>query len=726
MAKFNYVTTNFTAGELSPRLRGRTDVARYQNGTSVMRNFIPQVYGGIKPRPGTRYVAAAKSATKDVRLIPFVTSAGSYVIEFGDLYFRFFTSGAQILSAPTVPYELAHTYTEAQLRDVNYVQAEDSLILVHPSHRPRRLRRYSNTNWLLDDVPLDPAPYDEVGTRVTPTAGTLSAATVGTGRTLTAGSAYFVAADVGRAVTCGAGYAVVTGYTSTTVVTVEITAAFDSTTLTAGTWWIRNSPQTTCTPSGSTTVIGGAVTLTLAAAGFRIYDLLSHVEINDGLVYLTGYTSDTVMTGVVLKVLASTTAAPADAWVLKQDVWRDSLGYPRAVTLFEQRLVFAGTATYPDTVWGSRTGLPFDFTLWVNDDDAFAINIQVSDAGPIRHLVAKDALIALTERSEITMQGGVERPLTPTNVQIKQRSNYGTGGVRPAIVGNEVLFTQRAGRKIRALKYDIDSDVYVAPDITVLSEHITEGGVVEIAYQQEPTPLVWAVLGDGYVAACTFDRDQEVVAWSSQDTESDIGGSFISVCSIPSSDSDQVWVVVERDMTYVSPVRMIEYFSDDVQLDSAIVGSGSATTTWTGLDHLSLEVVYGVADGEFVGPFIVDGSGEVELDTAASVVQFGLSYIPEVTLLPPEIPGIGSFQGQQMRVHEMCVRVLDTETLTIDGYQQTLDAVPFTGVVRSEMAGFGASNAAGWSRENEVTLKVEKCLPCHILSVSRKLTVNDT
>lgn len=726
MAKFNYVTTNFTAGELSPRLRGRTDVARYQNGASLMRNFIPQVYGGIKPRPGTRYVAAAKHASKDVRLIPFVTSAGSYVIEFGDQYARFFTSGAQILSAPSTPYELAHTYTEAQLRDVNYVQAEDSLILVHPSHPPRRLRRYSNTNWLLDDVPFDPQPFDEMGTRVTVASGTLSAATVGTGLTLTAGSAYFVQADVGRAVTCGAGYAVITAYTSSTVVTVDITAPFDSTTLTSGTWWIRNTPQTDCTPSGSTTVVGGAITLTLTNPGFRVYDLYSHVEINDGLAYLTGFTSSTIMTGVVLRPLASTTAAPVDAWVIKQDVWRQSTGYPKAVTFFEQRLVFAGTDTYPDTVWGSRTGLPFDFTLGVNDDDAFAFNIQVNDAGAVRHLVARDALVAFTDRSEITMQGGVERPLTPTNVQIKQRSNYGANDVRPVIVGDEVLFAQRAGRKIRALKYDVDSGGYVAPDITVLSEHITEGGVVDLAFQQEPTPLVWAVLGDGTAAACTFDRDQEVVAWSSQDTESDIGGSFISVCSIPTSTSDQVWVAVERDLTYSSPVRYIEYFSDDVSLDCAVVGSGSPATIWGGLDHLSLEVVYGVADGEFVGPFIVDGSGQVELEAAASDVQFGLSYIPTATLLPPEIPGIGSFQGQPMRVHEMCVRLLETEALTIDTFQQNLGTVPFTGVHRAEMPGFGAEKASGWSRENEVTLKVEKPLPCHILSVSRKLTVNDT
>ena len=70
MAKASPAFTNFTAGELSPRLDGRTDLAKYQNGCKALQNFIVHPHGGASRRPGTTFVREVKNSAHNARLIP--------------------------------------------------------------------------------------------------------------------------------------------------------------------------------------------------------------------------------------------------------------------------------------------------------------------------------------------------------------------------------------------------------------------------------------------------------------------------------------------------------------------------------------------------------------------------------------------------------------------------------------------------------------------------------
>ncbi len=60
------------------------------------------------------------------------------------------------------------------------------------------------------------------------------------------------------------------------------------------------------------------------------------------------------------------------------------------------------------------------------------------------------------------------------------------------------------GWKIQELVFDFDTDSYKAPDLTILSEHVTENGIVEMAYQKEPDSILWCVRDDGVLAAMTY------------------------------------------------------------------------------------------------------------------------------------------------------------------------------------------------------------------------------
>ena len=61
--------------------------------------------------------------------------------------------------------------------------------------------------------------------------------------------------------------------------------------------------------------------------------------------------------------------------------------------------------------------------------------------------------------------------------------------------------------------YNFDVDGYIAPDMTILAEHISEGGLTQIAYQQEPNQIVYATRNDGELVALTYQREQQVTAW---------------------------------------------------------------------------------------------------------------------------------------------------------------------------------------------------------------------
>lgn len=89
--------SSFNSGELSPKVMGRVDLDRYQNGCKTVTNFIPMIQGPITRRPGFEYLGAVKTASKETRLVPFEYSdEQSYMLEFGDLYIRFWKNGGII------------------------------------------------------------------------------------------------------------------------------------------------------------------------------------------------------------------------------------------------------------------------------------------------------------------------------------------------------------------------------------------------------------------------------------------------------------------------------------------------------------------------------------------------------------------------------------------------------------------------------------------------------
>lgn len=724
MPKVTTVHNNFTAGELSPKMHGRVDVARYQAGAEEIVNGWPVVHGGVDKRWGTLYHAAAKNADKRGRLIPFVFSrTQAYTLEFGHNYLRVHTDAGVILSAPSTPFEIATPYTESMLASMDFTQAADTMILWHDAVYPRRLRRFADDNWVLDMGPFNPAPFGEIGYSPSQTL-TLSAATVGVGRTFSTTVNVFLASDVGRQIWAGlAGVATITGFTDAQHVTCEITSAFDATSYTSDNWTITSSPQTSCTPSADSPV-GASITLTLAADGWRSVDVGKFVIINEGLCKITGFTSALIVSAQILAALNTTVASVANAWTLNDTVWNARDGYPATGTFHSQRLLAAGSPAYPQTVWGSGIADYYSFQLGGNDDEAFAFDLVSDDLSPITYLSSMESLAALTYAGEFTMDGGVEKPITPTNIRAKPRSNNGCAQVRPVRVGDEELFVERDGKAVRAISYDADTGKWSCPDVSVLAEHIASVGIVEMTWNRKPNALVFAARSDGVVASCTYDRDQDVIGWARQD----VGGVVESVCTTPSGAGDRTWLLVRRVIDGAT-VRYIEKFDEETYVDSAVNGTNVAgATVWTNLDHLEGKAVRVLADG-VPQPEVTVTGGQIELPRKAYAVQIGLPFSLRIKLLPPEVNGTGgAAQGSAVRTSEVSVRLLNTSGLVVNGqtvaFRKLGEGVlnqpiePFTGIKRIENLGFDRG-------DSPIVIEHTDPLPCHVLSVIRKLTFNE-
>jgi hypothetical protein len=156
--KNDVVQTNFTAGEVSPLLYGRTDVARYQNGLKKSLNFIGLPQGGITRRPGTRHREVARRDGIFYEFVFSVTQA--YVLEFTSGKIRFFRDGAQIKDAVTLgPYELSTPYSQDDLAQLSFTQSADILWICHPKKQTRVLSRLADNSWTLGLFDTLDGPY---------------------------------------------------------------------------------------------------------------------------------------------------------------------------------------------------------------------------------------------------------------------------------------------------------------------------------------------------------------------------------------------------------------------------------------------------------------------------------------------------------------------------------------------------------------------------------------
>jgi hypothetical protein len=695
MPRASLIQNTVNAGELSALLLGRQDIAKYVNGLYVCLNAIPLTQGAWTRRPGSVYLHQARHHDKECRLFPFQYSiTQTYTLEFGEQYIRFFTShgiltqasqsitgitkanpavvtysgsdtyangdrvyisgvvgmtqvnnrefivagvdtgantfqltdsaGANVNSTSYGTYssggtvaeifEVATTFQEADLPDIRITQSADTLYIFHPDYPPQKLVRASALSWTLSELSFTDGPYEATNT------------------------------------------------TSTTL--------------------------TLSGTSGSVTVTASATTGINGGSGFiDVTDIGRLIRWKDPAnnwtwLTITAWTSSTVVTATISGANASAGTATAN-WRL--GIWSDTTGWPTCGTFYEDRLFLAGAATTPQRLDGSKSGLYTDFTPTaaagtVADDNAVAYTLNSDDVNAIKWMSGDEkGLLVGTARGEWQVRpSSAAEAITPTNISAKPTNHYGSADVAPVKAGKVVLFVQRAARKLRELAYEFESDGFKAPDLTLLSEHITRPAITELAYQEQPQAILWAVRSDGVLLGFTYERDQDVVAWHRHELGgySDSGHLAIpiveSVAAVPSPDAtrDELYMVVKR---YINggTKRYIEYMSkiwevDDVQEDAFhldcgwTITNGSPASTVTGLWHLEGETVTPYVDGA-VHPNITVSNGTATLNYTGTVVTLGYAYNSDGQTLPLEGGAQdGTSQGKVKRISDVGFWLADT------------------------------------------------------------------
>ncbi len=273
----------------------------------------------------------------------------------------------------------------------------------------------------------------------------------------------------------------------------------------------------------------------------------------------------------------------------------------------------------------------------------------------IRWMSGQEVLIAGTVGGILKISSSsLSEPLTQTNISVRDQISIGVANIQPQLLTDSLVFVTGSGRSVRQLMFDELTQKWTAPDLTKIAKHITAGsnittsGIVEMAFQAEPIPILWCVRADGQLLGFVYDNQEKIYAWFRVVTD----GLFESV-SVNKTDGaeDIVFVVVNRTIGGL-PLRYIEYFmpheffgtlSDCFFVHSGLTTTLTNATQVTGLSHLALEEVDVMIAGVYIGRKTVSAGGVVTLGaTYSGTCHVGLPY---TSILEPMYLNVNSEGG---------------------------------------------------------------------------------
>lgn len=752
MSNGNVLLPSFNGGEWSELLYGRQDLARYTSALAGCTNALPLSQGPWTRRGGSVFFTTTKFGNAKIsRLVPFrFSETQSYILEFGYQYIRFITDGGIVaLTSHTITgitkanpavitsaihtyvngdrilisnsggmnmlsgrevivanktantfeatdiygnninttndatftpngsmakiYELATTYTEADLALLNWEQSADVLYIFHPTKAINKLTRILATTWSLATFALTNGPYLNLNATTT----TLQPSSNGSSVTITAssttginGTSGFLSTDVGRLI------------------------QYQEPVSLVWTWY-----------------------------------------------QITVYTTNTSVTADLKGPAPVSSPGASTAW--RMGLYSDTTGYPSFGVVHEDRLWLTGAAVAPQRIDGSRSQTyesfrPYDNSGVVTASQAISVSLG---SGPINRAVwlmtnDKGLLVGTAGDCWLLSTSTTGEAMAPGNVVARSAVPWGAAAIPPIRAAYGALYVQYSTRKVRELAFLFEQDGFRAPELSILSEHLLQPGVIAMSVQREPQNLVWFVRSDGVLIGLTYERDQEVIAWHRHilaGAGDSSGGAPVieSIATIPALDRshDETYVIVKR---YINgrTERFIEFFapiwrSGDAQELAFHVDSGityvfpSEQAVLGGLWHLEGQTITAWVDGVQHANLVVT-NGKVTLSVNANIVSAGLAYASEGLTMPLLLETrLGSGQGLVKRVSRVTlwlrdtlsfvygVSSADTESIVLNGTSPT----KFTGVLRESFFG-------EWDRLAQVYFAAKGAGPATLISMA--------
>jgi hypothetical protein len=395
-------------------------------------------------------------------------------------------------------------------------------------------------------------------------------------------------------------------------------------------------------------------------------------------------------------------------------VFSDTTGWPRCGVYHEGRLWLSGAVG--NRIDGSKSSNIFNFAPTsaggvVADDNAISYTFDATDVNAIFWMIQdQQGIVCGTQAGEWLVQAtNNNNALTPSNIQAHRVTKIGCANVEPRRSDHTILFVQRQGRKVMEYFADVYSGKFSAPTLSDKAKHLAKPGLVEVAWQQELAPVLWARRSDGALIGCTYRRDSlassqgpTFAAWHRHTLGS--GRNVESICVGPSSDGtlQTLGMVTNDPLTGVRHVEAMDnlfeegsalvdaFFLDDAvdtaSYTTATVLGGASGVVISGLWHLNDQSVTVFAGGLDLGEWTVaSGSvsvpfggslGAAPLFTTAFVSSFngampivvGFGYTSQGQLLRPDtVPESGARNGpgfgKVRRVHKYAALLVDTQSI---------------------------------------------------------------
>jgi hypothetical protein len=619
MARVSTILTNFRSGELSPRLEGRVDLPKYNEGAQTIQNMLVFPSGGVTRRPGTYFAGRSKDGGK-VRLISFEFSdEQAYILEFGANYIRFFKDGGILTEAttaitgitqanPAVVTAASHGLSNgdrvfitsvvgmSQVNNLEFTVANATTNTFELSGIDStgfdaytsggavgKIVEVTTTYTVTEIFEINHAQSADVVflahkghapaklTRTSATSFTLSDVDFVDGPYLDeniSSTTLYASADTGSVtITASANL-----FTSSDVgrlirfrEVLEITySEWEANTSYANNAFVRYDGHVYKQVTGSTQTTNNSPPV--HTSGTETYGNVDWEYRHDdtGYVKITAFSSATSVTATVqtddggIAVLPHQVVGSANATTrFSLGAFGGDQGFPRALAFYEERLFFAGTTGKPQSIFGSVSADFENHTPGTEDDSAINVTIASDKVNVIKHMLQGRFLQIMTTSAEFTMSGGSgSEALTPTNVNVLRETTFGTSDVTPIRAASSTIFVQKGQEKVKEITFSEAQDGLTGIELSILADHITRGGVSDMVWQQEPELLIWFVHTDGRLIGLTYDKTNGAIGWHTHSLGGD--GVVESIASIPSGAEDQVYVSVKRTIDS-STYRHIEY-----------------------------------------------------------------------------------------------------------------------------------------------------------------------
>ncbi len=722
---------SFAAGELSPSLFGRTDLAKYRAGAQELRNFFVLAQGGAATRSGTAIVGRCKQpyGTKPRNIDFQYNTLQSYILEFGELYMRVIKDGGYVLEpSKTITAATAANPAVFTKATHGYLAGDWLFPAAFTGTGWSGLNGTPGYAWIVATVPtVDTFTVTDLDGNVVSTAtfgaypggGTVSrfftlvtpyaaadlpllkyvqSADVMTlthpsyaPRNLTRSQHYvwtltaitFAAivqkpASINVAAVPGGGTALDFYYVATAVV--------DST-------GEESVPTTAATVQNDAlnqfTGINNAVTLTVPGSGptpdrYNIYKA-NAVAHGQAAPTVFGYVGQTTSLHFVdANILPDFTQGPP------QHANPFGSNNPICSTYDQGRQWYGGSTALPQTAWATQSDnfSNMDVHSPLQADDAITVTLISRQVNAIKHLVSTTALLAMTSGGAWLIDAGSQSDaITPTSIRAKPQSFNGCSDVPPLTVGDIVMFVQFLGSKVRGIGYDFYQNIFRGNDLSILSNHLFNGfTVTEWTYCEEPNYQVLARRDDGAMLAFTFLKEQDVYAWSHYDTPGDSGtDKYQSVASIPESGENVPYFIISRTIAGVNGGHPVYYQERQASRNFYVAGvadvreawcvdsgrqyTGTGQTSLTGLQHLNGATVSLLVNGSTQAPRVVV-AGAITLDApleTGQIATVGLPYVCDLTTLRIDL---GAMAGKRKKISRLNLTVQASRGLQISPARQ--------------------------------------------------------